>query len=153
MKIVETDGKEYNRIATNLEKNQLEISGDDPIPEELITCWKLVDDNKPAEVSHDDYLVGGCILCMREGEYVIDGIAVDPEYREGDWGSKMLEVAMDETRKRGGHLMYLVARAPGFFRKHGFEAVERENAPEFFECFTCDQYNKTCHPEVMKRVI
>ncbi len=39
---------------------------------------------------------------------------------------------------------------PEFFRKYGFETVAREEAPNFFECLTCPQYGKTCHPEVMK---
>ena len=47
--------------------------------------------------------------------------------------------------------MYLVARAPGFFAKHGFKEVAREDAPNFFECFTCPQYGKTCHPQVMRK--
>ena len=46
--------------------------------------------------------------------------------------------------------MYLVARAPEFFRKNGFVTIPREEAPNFFECLTCPQYGKTCHPEVMK---
>ena len=32
----------------------------------------------------------------------------------------------------------------------GFEEVEADRAPLFFECATCPQYQKTCHPEIMR---
>ena len=56
----------------------------------------------------------------------------------------------DETLKRGGSSIFLVARAPGFFRKSGFVTIERDEAPQFFECFTCPQYGTECRPEVMR---
>lgn len=149
MKILETD--EYKRLAVFFQKNGLEIDPDDPIPPELIQCWKLVDDEKPALDGESDCLVGGCVLCLREGEHIIDGIAVDSQYRNTDWGSRLLDLALAKAKAGGGRQMYLVARAPGFFRRHGFETVARDGAPEFFECFTCDQYNQTCFPEVMKK--
>lgn len=57
--------------------------------------------------------------------------------------------AVAETKLRGGKKIYLVARAPEFFKKHGFKRVERHEAPNFFECLTCNQYGVSCHPEVM----
>ncbi|MEG0661789.1 MAG: GNAT family N-acetyltransferase, partial [Anaerovoracaceae bacterium] len=54
-----------------------------------------------------------------------------------------------EVRKLGGTRLFLVARAPGFFRKAGFVTVPKEEAPNFFECLTCPQYGVSCHPEVM----
>lgn len=151
MRIAETN--EYKRLAVLFQVNGLEIDPDDPVPPELIKCWKLVDDEKPAPDGEPDFLAGGCVLCLREGEHIIDGIAVDPHYRDTDWGSKLLALALAEAAARGGPQMYLVARAPGFFKKHGFETVKRDDAPEFFECFTCEQYQKSCFPEVMKKEI
>ena len=66
-------------------------------------------------------------------------------------GRALLRLGIEETVKRDGRRMYLVARAPGFFRKEGFETVDREDAPDFFECLTCPQYGISCHPEVMKK--
>lgn len=150
VKIEETN--EYKRLAINFEKNEVEIDPEGPVPPELIQCWKLVDETGLAPTGEQDCIVGGCVLCLREGEYIIDGIAVNPAYRKSDWGGKLLALALQEAKSRGAEAMYLVARAPGFFRKHGFETIEREEAPEFFECFTCPQYNKTCHPEVMRAI-
>jgi N-acetylglutamate synthase-like GNAT family acetyltransferase len=65
-------------------------------------------------------------------------------------GKSLLLRLVDEVRLRGGKSIYLVARAPGFFAANGFEVVPRENAPNFFECFGCPQYNQSCFPEVMR---
>jgi N-acetylglutamate synthase-like GNAT family acetyltransferase len=90
------------------------------------------------------------VLARREGAFIIDGIAAEPEYRAHKLGKRLLAFAADEAKARGGRELFLVARAPGFFRKQGFVTVPREGAPTFFECFTCPQYNKSCFPEVMR---
>ena len=95
-------------------------------------------------------LIGGFVLAERQGEFIVDGIAVDPEYRKEKLGKALLDLGIAETRKRGGKRIFLVARAPGFFRKSGFVTVPREEAPNFFECLTCPQYGVDCHPEVMR---
>lgn len=95
-------------------------------------------------------LIGGFVLAERQGEFIVDGIAVDPEYRKEKLGKALLDLGIAETRKRGGKRIFLVARAPGFFRKSGFVTVPREEAPNFFECLTCPQYGMDCHPEVMR---
>ncbi len=123
-------------------RNGLEYSVDEPIPTDMIAGWEARDD--------EGRLAGGCILAMRQGEYIIDGIAVEPEYRNSDVGSRLLAEALELVRARGGATVYLVARAPGFFMKHGFRKIDRESAPVFFECFGCDQFNISCFPEVMR---
>ena len=80
----------------------------------------------------------------------MDGIAVDSAYRKEKIGEKMLEQVLSKVRSRGGQSLYLVARAPGFFRKNGFSAIAPDSAPNFFECKYCPQYMVSCHPEVMK---
>jgi len=132
---------DYESLVDLFIKNELEFSLNDEVPTDLIKCWK-------AKV--DDKLIGGCVLALRQGEYIIDGIAVEPEYRAAKLGKKLLDLAIAEVRKRDGKCLYLVARAPNFFRKQGFDTIGREYAPNFFECFTCPQNNKTCFPEVMK---
>ena len=62
----------------------------------------------------------------------------------------MMDKAVKEVKQRGGKELFLVARAPAFFRTLGFETVTPEKAPLFFECAQCPQYKKTCHPEIMR---
>ena len=87
---------------------------------------------------------------MRQGKYIIDGIAVTKLFRKFGLGKIMLKKAINEVKKLGGNELYLVARAPEFFRNYGFETVDANDAPLFFECAQCPQYQKTCFPEIMR---
>jgi len=127
--------------------NGLEYTENDEIPTDLIKCWKA---ERIENGSSAPALVGGCALAMREGRYICDGIATDISVRGTRVGEHMLLTMLDEVRRLGGDALYLVARAPGFFTKYGFMSIERDEAPTFFECFSCPQYGKSCHPEVMR---
>ena len=135
------DHESLNRF---YEKNDLEISEEDPVGTDAVKSWVLVEDEK---------LAGAATLALREGEYIIDGIALDESDRGGGRGTALLNTVIDEVRKRGGSRIYLVARAPEFFGASGFKEVERADAPEFFECFGCSQYGVKCFPKVMEYIL
>ncbi len=137
-----TPTEDYQSLVPFFIENELEFSEDEPTPTDIVRCWHAMD---------GDRLVGGFVLAKRDGEFICDGIAVDPAWRGRELGRQLLQIGMEEAVRQGADSMYLVARAPGFFRKEGFETVQREDAPDFFECLTCDQYGVTCHPEVMRR--
>lgn len=141
IKILIAEEQEYEPMMELFRRNDLEISDEEPVPTDLIRCWKAENE--------EGIVVGGCSLAVRQDEYIIDGIAVEPEYRLDKTASRLLTEAIEETKKRGGKRIYLVARAPGFFRKHGFVPIKPEDAPDFFECRTCEQFNVKCFPEVM----
>ncbi len=131
----------YDALVELFIENGLEFSEDEPVQAtDIIKCWEAV---------KGDELIGGCVLAMRQKKYIIDGIAVKPEFRKENIGSGLLNQAIDYLKKKKASELYLVARAPGFFKTQGFKSITREDAPEFFECFRCDQYQKTCFPEVM----
>ena len=133
---------EYKELQHFYRINNLEISEEDPVPTDLVQSWKVV----PKEGGG---LVGAATLALRQGEYIIDGIAVDETRRKSNIGQALLAEAVSRVRALGGARIYLVARAPGFFRTQGFSTLERDLAPNFFECATCPQYGASCHPEVM----
>ncbi|MDR1246376.1 MAG: GNAT family N-acetyltransferase [Clostridiales Family XIII bacterium] len=163
--INETD--DYAALVAMFVKNGLEFTEEDVtraahgLPADIVKCWAAVEMSEDCdeaqsavgEKARAGRLIGGCVLALREGSFIIDGIAVEPEYREFKLGRKMLETAVGEAKLRGANELFLVARAPEFFRKQGFVTVLREDAPNFFECFTCPQYNASCFPEVMRLVI
>ena len=140
--INETD--EYEKLVSFFIEKELEFTEEDAeeVPTDLVKCWQITDE--------DDNLLGAFVLAKREGEFICDGIAIDEELRGTGLGTKLLRLGLEETIKLGGTRMYLVARAPEFFRKNGFVTVPREEAPNFFECLTCPQYGVSCHPEVMR---
>lgn len=142
MKFTMRSTDEYERLVRFFVENQLEFDGDEEVDTDIVKCWKIT--------QGDDYLVAGCVLAKREEEYIIDGIAVDKVMRKTGMGKILVDKVISEVKKIGGERIYLVARAPGFFRKLGFEAIDPSEAPNFFECKQCPQYQVSCHPEVMK---
>lgn len=159
--------------------NDLEIAEDEPVSTDTLKSWVIMKDDMfkdaggaadeaehggctggasedPLKAADEDAaanIIGACTLAFREGEYIIDGIALSPASRGSGAGTALLAAAEDEVRARGGERVYLVARAPEFFRANGYETIARSDAPEFFECFGCDQYNRSCFPEVMRHVL
>ena len=145
-KISETE--DYQALVPFFMENELEFTEEDAeeVPTDLVKCWKVTAKDELGE----EKLIGAFVLAKREGGFICDGIAVDPKYRGSDIGTELLELGLKETADLGGDKMYLVARAPEFFRKNGFKTITREEAPNFFECFTCPQYGVSCKPEVME---
>lgn len=139
--------EEYDKLVPFFIENELEFTEDDAIevPTYIQKCWEIIEGEDP----ENGRLIGAFVLGKREGEYICDGIAIDKAYRKSHLGKSLLELAIEEIRANGGKRIYLVARAPEFFRKQGFNTVSREEAPNFFECLTCPQYGVSCHPEVM----
>lgn len=152
---------DYERLVPFFVANDLEFPDEEDyeVPTDLVQCWKVTEGRFP-EAAEDsaEYqagagrhrLIGGFVLAKRQGEFIVDGIAVDPAYRGEKIGKALLNLGISETMDRGGRRIFLVARAPEFFRKAGFVTVPREEAPNFFECLTCPQYGVDCHPEVMR---
>ena len=110
------------------ERNGLEISDEEPVGTDAVRSWILY---------RGDEMAGAATLAVRQGEYIIDGIALDPQFRGEELGTAMLKTVIDDVRKRGGKRIFLVARAPEFFAWSGFVPVEREDAPmgASFYCF------------------
>jgi len=136
------DETEYPRLMKFFEANQLEVDAEEVVPTDVVKSWKIT-------TRENNNLVGAIVLALRQGEYIIDGIAVEQASRKTNVGKTLLDQAIATVQARGGKRIYLVARAPGFFRKSGFATIPRESAPNFFECLTCPQYGVDCHPEVM----
>ena len=126
MKMRKTD--DYEKLVKFFVENRLEFDGDEEV----------------------EYLVAGAVIARREEKYIIDGIAVDEPYRRLKVGKIILDKVVERVKEMGGDSIYLVARAPEFFRKNGFQTIDPDDAPNFFECKQCPQYQVDCHPEVMK---
>ena len=139
-----SETENYEKLVPFFIENKLEFTEEDAeeVPTDIVKCWQITDAG--------DRLVGGFVLALREGEYICDGIAIDENLRGTGLGRQLLELGLEEMVRRGGDRMYLVARAPEFFRRNGFVTVPRQEAPNFFECLTCPQYGISCHPEVMR---
>lgn len=138
--VIVTD--DYDRLVPFFIENELEFDAEDEVDTDIVRSYKIENENGA--------LIGGAVLAKRENEYIIDGIAVAPDYRSERLGEKLLKRLLHDAKALGGKSVFLVARAPGFFRKNGFAEVDPDDAPNFFECRYCPQYRVSCSPEVMK---
>ncbi len=125
-------------------KNDLEYDKDEEWPE-ILKMWR-VDCLCP---DSSEILVGGTVLGLRDGELCIEGIALEPEYRNKNLASLLMEKAIEEARRLDGKRIALIARAPGFFKSLGFYTVPQKDSPIQPYCFQCSQYGTKCFPEVM----
>ncbi|HHU70172.1 MAG TPA: GNAT family N-acetyltransferase [Thermoanaerobacterales bacterium] len=135
--------EDYNVLEELFIKSGIEV-GNEPIVTEKLKCWKAVHDHGGVGT-----LIGGAILGKRGAYYVVDGIAVEPEYRKMKIGTIMLDKLVEYAKEIGIKKLWLMAKAPGFFKNYGFATVKREDAPNIFGCFNCDRYGKDCKPEPM----
>ena len=126
-------------------ENGLEYDEDDKAAEDLLQCWKIVHGDE-----NDEHLVAALALSQRDGEYVIDAVAVSKLFRKFKMGKILVDKAVKTVLERGGKRIYIVAKVPEFFEKFGFEVISRDGAPDFSECFHCEQFGNGCSPEVMK---
>ncbi len=134
---------DYEELKEFFIKNELEYDEDDERPD-IVKMWRMTHGQGELKA-----LVGGAVLTMKDGEYCIEGIAIDRIYRKFGLGKILMKKALDEVRSRGGNRVVLLARAPGFYRKLGFRSIPKEESPIKFDCFTCPQNGKDCFPELM----
>jgi len=142
---------EYPKFVDFLIANGLEFEEEDKEDENpgIVKMWKITQGLK----DESDVLVGACVLCFREGIYILDGIAVDFPMRKFGLGKMMMDKAEKEAKAQGANELWLVARVPEFYKKLGYETVSMEGAPQFFSCYTCPQRGVDCFPEVMKKIL
>lgn len=136
------EATDIDRLVDLFMRSDLEFSEDEPVSTDVVKAWEIVDEK--------ENLLAGCVLAKREGKYIIDGIATEAAYQGKGIGAMLLNEVKTYLRSVGAPELFLVARAPGFFKTQNFDSIAREEGPLFFECFGCDQYQKTCFPEVMR---
>lgn len=132
---------DYELLVPFFIENGLEFDEDEKHPEDGVKAWK---------VTQGDHLIAGCSLVLRDGNFVIEGIAVEKTFRKFGIGKILIGKALEEVRNRGGRELILMARKPGFYEKLNFQVVKPEDAPPIFDCLGCPQYGVDCFPEIMK---
>lgn len=139
VRVIETG--RYMELVPLFKESGLEIHIEGDAPPSMVTCWRAEDE--------EGHLVGGVSIEYKGGEFVIGDIAVKENLRGQDIGTLLIDTAMRRIKAVGGERIYLVAKAPKFFEKFGFTYLTPEEAPDIFNCKTCDQLGVSCHPEFM----
>lgn len=137
--IIET--KEYFPLVPMYIEAGLEINIDDPKPEGIVLCLKMMD---------VDNLVGCATLTEINGEYIIKCVAINKEYQGKGLGSILVNKVIEKVKDRKGKRVLLTAKVPEFYKKLGFEIISREEAPYESDCINCHRFHNGCESEIMK---
>lgn len=83
-------------------------------------------------VEYDDSgnVIGGILGGTYWGWMHVDILWVDEKFRKRGIGSKLLQAAEDEARRRGAHSVHVDTmswQAPDFYKKHGYKIISELN--------------------------
>ncbi len=134
---------DYFKLVPLFVKSGLEIHEEDPQPEGLVTCFEMLE----AETGD---LIGASGLVYDNGIYIVRCIAVDEKYRGKGYGRALVEAVIEEAKSLGAKEMWLTAKIPLFYKKFGFEIVDRSLAPHISDCQNCPQFHNGCESEIMR---
>ena len=149
MKLRYEETRDINLLMDIFARNDIEVAEDEFTGGHttLLKGFAVYDDDAQGR------LAGAVALARRLDRIIINGIAVEPEYRRSGVASGLLELVMNEAASIGTQVIWIVARAPLFFAAHDFEYITEDQVPQgLFDCPECPQYNKTCFPKLMKFV-
>ena len=133
----------YTMDYESLVKSGLEIYPDDPAPEGLLTCFKMIDEET------GERLGAAGIVLNQKNEYILRCVAVEEVHRGKGYGIRLVEKVLEEGKLRGAKRIWLTGKVPEFYKKFGFEVVARSEAPFKTKCGECPQYHNGCESEVM----
>lgn len=100
-------------------------------------------------------IIGCCALqfCW-EDLAEIRSLAVEPEWCGRYIGSRLLSTAVDEAREYKVKQLFTLTYKPGFFKKFGFETIDRTELPLkiWADCILCVKFPDCDETAMMKRI-
>lgn len=133
------ESQDYDRLMEVFVRNGLEAPSPNH-PATVMKSWEIVEDG---------HIVGGSSVALNNGAFVLGYFAIDAPYRNNGWSKHMLKKALTYVKQQGARSIYTVTKIPEYFKKAGFQKVDRKDAPDFSQCFSCPQYQVECFPEAM----
>jgi amino-acid N-acetyltransferase len=84
----------------------------------------------------------------------VRSLAVDPKWKSHGVGRRMVEALLDEARQFSLDAVFAFTYVPGFFRKLGFDEVERGELPlkAWKDCLRCPKF-QCCDEIAMVQVL
>ncbi len=104
-------------------------------------------------IAHEDRLVACCALHIYSPTAAeIRSLAVDPGWQSHGLGRKMVEALEVEAREFGLTSLFAFTYVEGFFRKLGYETVERGELPlkAWKDCLRCPKF-QACDEIAMRK--
>ena len=112
--------------------------------EQLVAAWGAFD---------DEVLAGAIALVSHAEWFVVNWLAVRPEYCGRGLARELLATLESDAAGRGVKTLWAAARAPDFFVKQDYTVVPTGRAREALlaDCEQCDQFGEGCYPEAVSK--
>ena len=102
----------------------------------------------------DGKFAGAITICKENDNFILDEVAVIEKMEGQGICTALVNTAISRIKEEfGDSKIYLVAKNADVFKSMGFNVIQREEAPNFSECFTCPDFQKTCFPEIMIKTL
>lgn len=111
--------------------------------EQVLAAW----------AARDGDVLAGAIVLERYLDYdTLNWMVVAPDYRGRGIAARLLAELEGEARSRGLHRLWVQARAPGFFLRHGYAPAPPGHAGVLLQdCRDCGQYGRGCEPQALMK--
>ena len=96
--------------------------------------------------------IGASTCTQLDENYIIEALVIAENETQKGYGKYLLNNVLNEIKELNGTNIYLVAKDPKFFEKNGFIIIEKEDAPDFSDCFMCPDYKVCCFPKILKYI-
>lgn len=72
----------------------------------------------------------------------IRSLAVDEQAQNQRVGSALVQACLEEARELGISRVFCLVRKPRFFKKHGFQPIDKKELPQkvWAECYRCPKF-------------
>ena len=143
-RIVET--KDYYSLSKLFHNSGLEVEIEEKTPSETLKMWRCEDEESGE-------LLGGAVLQFKSGCYVLEDLAVAERLRGTGIGLQLMNIALDEAKARGANEIWGCAKVPEYYLTKGWVEMDRATSPEVSHCQSCPQFNISCFPCIIKKVL
>jgi len=106
----ENDAAAVTECIRNAFRHYVERIGREPGPM-LMDYAREINEHQVFVIEQDEQIVGALVLCVKEEGFLLDVIAVEPQFQGKGIGRLMLEFAESEARRQGYKSIYLYTHA------------------------------------------
>ena len=141
-KIKETNN--YLSLSTLFHNSGMEVEIEETTPAENLKMWSCED-------TETGRLLGGCVLQYKSDCFVLEDLAVVEDQRCAGIGQKLMQIALDEAVSRGATEIWGCAKVPAYYLSKGWHEMDRATSPQISHCQSCEQFNSTCFPCIIRK--
>lgn len=138
-----TETHDYYSLSELFHNSGMEVEIEETIPPETLKMWRCEDEG--------GRLLGGAVLQHKSGCFVLEDLAVVEDQRLRGIGLELMGLALQEAKERGAKEIWGCAKIPAYYLSKGWQEMDRASSPTISHCQTCEQFNVSCFPCIIRK--